>query len=59
MGHIEREIVINRPADVVFDFVVGRRGRRQEQSIWASLQCYLEEQKMPPAPADEARGPAR
>jgi uncharacterized membrane protein len=39
--------------------LVVRMGRRQEQTIWASLKRYLEEQEMPPAQANEARGLAR
>jgi uncharacterized membrane protein len=39
--------------------LIKRMGRRQEQTIWASLKRYLEEQKTPPAQANEAGGPAR
>jgi hypothetical protein len=39
--------------------LVARMGRRQEQTIWASLKRYMEEQKTPPAQANEAGGPTR
>jgi hypothetical protein len=38
--------------------LVVRMGRRQEQTIWASLKRYLEEQKLPPLAADEMQGSA-
>lgn len=56
MARIEGEIVIDRPADAVFDFVaderneplVARMGRRHEQTIWASLKRVLEAQGSAP-----------
>jgi hypothetical protein len=58
MARIEGEIIIDRPVDVVFDYVADQRneprynpqmvraersmGIRQEQRIWASLKKHLE-----------------
>ena len=39
--------------------MITRMGRRSERTIWTSLKRFLEEQKTPPAQANEARGPAR
>ena len=39
--------------------MITRMGRRSERTIWTSLKRLLEEQKIPPAQANEARGPAR
>jgi hypothetical protein len=62
MARIEGEIVIGRPADVVFDYVADRRkgafvllapviawmGGRQERTVWAAMKHRLE---MPEAAA--------
>jgi carbon monoxide dehydrogenase subunit G len=39
--------------------MITRMGRHSERTIWTSLKRLLEEQKTPPAQANEPRGPAR
>lgn len=57
MVHIESEIVINRPVDVMFDFVADERNEPRFKTIWAVLRRSLPEQKTLPAQVNEAGGP--